>query len=115
VNLADTDTQLEQLHERAKQVRAIGFEHEEMIDQQTLRDLVPAVSEKCIGALAVNGGGFANPFQTVRAFYAKCLDFGVVFHQGSGVENIKRVGTDWSIQPTEETFTSRNVENCSGA
>ncbi len=115
VKLADTDIHLDQLRDRAKQVRAIGFEHEEMIDQQTLRDLVPAVSKECIGALAVKGDGFANPFQTVRAFYTKCVDLGVVFHQGHGVETITRFADDWVVRTAKHTVTARNLVNCSGA
>ncbi|MCF2871993.1 FAD-binding oxidoreductase [Octadecabacter sp. G9-8] len=115
VKLADTQTHMDQLRERAKQVRAIGFEHEEIIDQQTLRDLVPAVSKDCIGALAVTGDGYANPFQTVRAFYTKCIELGVVIHQGSGVENISRVADDWSVRTAHHTITARNIVNCSGA
>lgn len=115
VKLADTDEQLDQLRARAAQVRDMGFEHEEIIDQQTLRSLVPAVSPACVGAMAVRGDGFANPFQSTKAFHLKCKRLGVEFYEGSGVERIERVGTDWSVQTKDGTYVARNIVNCAGA
>ncbi|RPE67485.1 sarcosine oxidase subunit beta [Pacificibacter maritimus] len=115
VKLADTDEQMDQLRARAQQVRDIGFEHEHIIDQQTLRDLVPAVSPACIGAMAVKGDGFANPFQTIKAFHQKCKQLGVTFHEGSGVDRIERAGTEWSVQTADGTFVAPNIVNCAGA
>lgn len=115
VKLADTETHLDQLRARAGQVRAIGYEHEAVIDQQTLRELVPAVSPQCVGALAVKGDGFANPVETIQAFHRKCESLGVGFYQGSGVCSIKRVGSDWSVHTKEGLFTAHNLVNCAGA
>lgn len=115
VKLAETNTQLDQLRTRAAQVRALGFAHEEIIDQQTLRELVPAVSPACIGAMAVKGDGFANPFQTIQAFHHKCESLGVVFHEGSGVENIEQVGNNWAVHTKQGVFTAQNLVNCAGA
>ena len=86
VKLALTDNHMRELNDRAAKVRAMGFDHEEIIDQQTLREIAPAVSTECIGGMAVKGDGFANPFQTMQAFHKKCEQLGVVFRQGHGVE-----------------------------
>lgn len=115
VKLALTETHMEELRRRAANVRAIGFDHEQIIDRQTLREIVPAVAPECIGAMAVKGDGFANPFQTIKAFHAKCEKLGVVFSQGHGVEKIEQVGSDWAITTSERTFTAANLVNCAGA
>ncbi|MFK7997871.1 MAG: NAD(P)/FAD-dependent oxidoreductase [Granulosicoccus sp.] len=115
VKLALTSKQLDELRNRAAQVSAIGFEHEEIIDQQALRKLVPAVSPECIGALAVKGDGFADPFQTVQAFHHKCKKLGVVFHQGRAVEKIERSGNSWAVHVNQGVFMAHNLVNCAGA
>ena len=115
VKLALTETHIEELSSRAAKLRTMGFDHEEIIDQQTLRDIVPAVAPECIGAMAVKGDGFANPFQTIQAFHAKCEQLGVVFRQGHGVEKIEKTGPDWAITTSEGTFTAANLVNCAGA
>ncbi len=115
VKLALTETHMKELRDRAAKVRAIGFDHEEIIDQKTLRDLVPAVSPECIGAMAVEGDGFANPFQTIKAFSRTCEQLGVVFQQGNGVVKIEQVGEDWEVTTAEGRFTAANLVNCAGA
>ncbi len=115
VKLAETDEQMDQLRARAAQVCKMGFAHEEIIDQQVLRTLVPAVSPACIGAMAVKGDGFANPFKTTKAFHQKCKQLGVDFREGSGVERIERVGADWTVQTKEGAYVAQNIINCAGA
>jgi len=115
VKLALSDTHMDQLRSRVLEVRGIGFEHEEIIDQKTLRDLVPAVSPECIGAIAVYGDGFANPFQTIQAFHHKCERLGVGFHEGDCVEKIERSNNDWSVHTKKNVFTAHYLVNCAGA
>lgn len=115
VKLAMTDTHMEELSDRAAKVRAMGFDHEEIIDQQTLREIAPAVSPGCIGGMAVKGDGFANPFQTIQAFHTKCEQLGVIFRQGHGVEKVVQTGQDWAVTTSEGTFTAAHLVNCAGA
>ena len=115
VKLALTDTHIEELSDRAAKVRAMGFDHEEIIDQQTLREIAPAVSPECIGGMAVKGDGFANPFQTMHAFHSKCEQLGVVFRQGHGVQKVRQTGQDWEVTTSEGTFSAANLVNCAGA
>ena len=115
VKLALTNTQLDQLRARVAEVCALGFEHEEIIDQQTLRELVPAVSPECIGASLVKGDGFANPFQTIQAFHHKCERLGVGFHEGSRVERIERINKNWAVHTKQYVFTAQCIVNCAGA
>jgi sarcosine oxidase subunit beta len=96
-------------------VSAIGFEHEQLIDQQSLRELVPAVSPDCVGAIVVKGDGFANPFQTMRAFYQKCQRLGVIFHEGCRVERIERINDHWAVHTKQTIFSAQCIVNCAGA
>ncbi len=115
IKIAADDIALDQLRDRAKQVRDIGFEHEEIIDHAQLRDLLPAVVDGCAGGMVVRGDGSANPYRTVQAFRKKCENLGVVFHQGCGVNGIRRNGENWSIKTKETTFEAVNLVNCAGA
>ncbi len=115
IKLAASMDDLEQLGARAGQVRALGFEHEEIIDRQTLLDLLPAVSPDCVGGMIVRGDGSANPYRTVQAFRRKGENLGVVFHQESGVQKITRKGGIWQVQTGAGTFQAQNLVNCAGA
>jgi len=60
VKVAETPDELAALEKRAAEVRALGFDHEVIVDRQTLRDLLPAVAPHCIGGMHVAGDGYAD-------------------------------------------------------
>lgn len=115
IKVAEDEKGLEHLKDRSKEVRAIGFSHEKIIDRKALQELMPAVADHCVGAMMVEGDGFANPFRTVQAFRRKCEKLGVVFRQGVKVNNINKTGNSWSIQTSVEMFETANLVNCAGA
>src|SRR6056297_2928495 len=46
VRIAGTSEDLGALEERARRVRALGYDHEEMIGARELRQIVPAIGER---------------------------------------------------------------------
>ena len=67
-----------------------GFDHEEMIDRNELRDLVPAVAPHCIGGMVVRDDGYANPYQTVQAFRRKAISLGVRIVENNPLVSLKK-------------------------
>src|SRR5947207_10238304 len=51
IKVAESEEDLAKLRERAEQLRASGFEHEELVGREELRELLPAVSPHCVGGL----------------------------------------------------------------
>lgn len=115
VKIADSETALDQLRKRAAGLRDLGFEHEEIIDRQSLRDLLPAAALDCIGGMVVHGDGFANPYRTVQAFRRKCESLGVRFHQGVTVQGLEPKAGNWAAHTHTTTYEAANLVNCAGA
>ena len=47
IKVAETEAELAQLQQRVDNLRQAGFEHEKIIDQQQLREQVPALAPHC--------------------------------------------------------------------
>jgi sarcosine oxidase subunit beta len=115
VKVAETDAELRALRERREVVSGLGFEHEEIIDQVQLRELLPAIAPHCIGAMVVHGDGHANPFLTVKAFARKALALGVRFIEGAAVESLQKHGEIWQIGSAQGRLEAPILINCAGA
>jgi glycine/D-amino acid oxidase-like deaminating enzyme len=115
VKVAESEADLEKLLERATQVRAIGFEHEELIDARELRELLPAVAPQCVGGLVSRRDGAALPFRTTLAFKRKAEQLKVRFHEGTRVKGLKRSARIWKVETDRGVFEGPVVVNAAGA
>jgi sarcosine oxidase subunit beta len=115
IKVAETPGELEALDARAAQVRALGFDHETIIDRQILRDLLPAVSPHCIGGMFVAGDGYADPARTTAAFHRKARALGVKFIQGVTVSALARRAGIWRLATDGGAIEAPVILNCAGA
>ena len=115
VKVAESDAEMLQLRQRVDQLRSLGFLHEEMIDADELRQLIPAVSEHCRGAIISRDDGFALPYQTVSAFRRTAESAGAQFNSGSRVESVERRGKLWRVQSGQLVVEAPLLVNCAGA
>lgn len=115
VKVAETEPELQALRDRREKVRGLGFEHEEIIDQAQLRELIPAIAPHCVGGMAVHGDGHANPFLTVQAFRRKALALGVRILENTPVEALQRSATVWRVGSPRGVLEAPIVINCAGA
>jgi sarcosine oxidase subunit beta len=115
VEVAETETELAELQNRSQQIRKLGFSHEEIIDQKTLRELLPAASDRCIGGMVVYGDGHANPYRTTCAFRYKAEALGVQFFEGVAATQIERHAGLWQISTSHGQFEAPTLINCAGA
>jgi len=115
VRVAETPDDLETLKARARQVRDLGFTHEEMIGRDELYELVPALAPHCLGALIARDDGFASPARTTGAFRARAAELGAVFLEGCRAEPPRRRADAWEVPTTAGAVQSEFVINSAGA
>jgi sarcosine oxidase subunit beta len=115
VKVAENDAELQALQDRAKQVCAQGFDHEEIIGANELRQVVPAISRHCVGAMICREDGAAHPFQTVTAFRRKAAELGAQIRSGMTVTGLSQKAGIWSVEAGGGRFEAPVLINASGA
>lgn len=115
IKIAENDTDMRKLEERAKLVHSLGYTHEELIDAKEMRRMAPATAQHCVGALISHGDGFAEPYWTTRAFCAKAIRLGATLMEYSPVTAIERKNHVWRVLCGETAYEASMVVNCAGA
>lgn len=115
VKVAESEEEFDLLKSRVKKLEMDGYQHEEIITRTELKDLIPVISDHCRGAIVCQGDGHANPFRTVRAFYAASKLAGAQFFHGQAVDSIKRTGQTWKVTTRDFTCEAPLLINCAGA
>lgn len=96
--VAEQSDNLLKLESRVARLTGMGYRHEEIIDGDELRRLIPAISPHCIGASVARGDGAADPHRTLAAFRRSADAAGAVIHEGCGVQGIRQCGQEWSLE-----------------
>ena len=115
IKIAEDEAGLRALETRRQSVLGYGFQHEEMIGRDELREFLPAVAPHCVGGMIVRGDGHANPFETVQAFRRKALSLGVRIHENNPVTSLNRQGETWRVTTSNGNFEAPYLVNCAGA
>ena len=115
VKVAESEAEMAALDERARHLRSLGYHHEEVVDRDDLRRILPAVSDHCTGGLICRDDGFALPFQTVTAFRRRAEAEGTSFLTGWRVDRVERVGSLWRLTCNRGTVEAPVLVNCAGA
>jgi sarcosine oxidase subunit beta len=116
VKVAESAADMAKNEERVRAVRALGWTHEEMVDQAELRRLLPAIAPHAVGALVTRDDGSADPMRTVMAFRAAAERAGVAIIEGIAVTGL-RAGAAGSIvvETDQGEHAAERVANCAGA
>ncbi|MBL0141652.1 MAG: FAD-binding oxidoreductase [Betaproteobacteria bacterium] len=115
VKVAESAQELETLEKRARTVRGLGFDHEEVIDAAEVRRLVPALAPHCVGAMVVRDDGAADPFRTTLAFGTRAREAGAAIEEGEAVVGIERQAGSWLVIGTRGRYRAPVVVNAAGA
>ena len=115
VRIAENSEAMQALEERAAMVRALGFEHEEIIGRQALYKLLPTLSPHCEGALICRNDGYARPFHALNAFRRKALSLGVEYFTSTRVDAIEHGSKGWQLSTPKGDFSAPILVNCAGA
>jgi sarcosine oxidase subunit beta len=114
--VAESEADMARLQARLDQVRALGWTHEELVDQAETRRLMPAIADHVVGALVVRDDGAADPMRTVMAFRRAAQEAGARIVEGVGVTGLERTA-DGTIRVETDAgdFEAERVANCAGA
>lgn len=116
VKVAESEAELAALKARVDEVRALGFAHEELIDRQELREMVPAIADHCVGAIICRADGAANPYRTTMAFRRAAVRAGAMVIEGTRVTGLKRDGGSWRVDTADgSSHAAAVIVNCAGA
>lgn len=116
VRVAETEAELARLAERAAQMRALGFRHEEVVDADTLRGLLPAVAGHVVGGLIARRDGYAVPLRTTQAFGRAATAAGAEILEGVRVSDAERRDGRWILKSRDaNTYAAPYLVNAAGA
>jgi sarcosine oxidase subunit beta len=115
VLVAENEAELQACRARVAELNALGFIHEELVDQAELRRLVPAVAETCPGGVVSRRDGAANPAQTTTAFRRKAALLGATVCEGMAASNIRKVDALWQVDVGADSYAAPVLVNAAGA
>jgi sarcosine oxidase subunit beta len=115
VLVAESEPELATLRARVDDLRLRGYTHEELIDREELKRLLPAVSDACPGGIVSRRDGAADPFRTTQALRRKAVALGATVHEGVNVTGLERRGGVWRVATSDGGFEAPVVVNAAGA
>ncbi|PWC56790.1 FAD-dependent oxidoreductase [Azospirillum sp. TSO22-1] len=116
IKVAENEAELAAGRDRVAQLNALGFTHEEVVDEAELRRLVPAIADHCVGAVVSRGDGAALPYRTTLAFKRRAESLGARFVEGAAVSRVARAGGGWRVETAAgEAHEAPVLVNCAGA
>ena len=115
IRVAENSADMLILEDRAAMVRALGFEHEEVIGAEELYRLVPALIPHCKGGLISRNDGYGRPFHALNAFRRKACSLGAEFRPSTRVDELEYNAGEWSASTPNGEFRAPLLVNCAGA
>jgi sarcosine oxidase subunit beta len=115
VLVAESEEELAGFRDRVEDLRLKGFAHEELVDREELKRLVPAVSDHCPGGVVSRRDGAADPFRTTQAFRRRAIEKGVEVIEGVRVSGLGRSGQVWRVETSDGPIEAPKVVNAAGA
>lgn len=115
IKVAESAAELAVLAERKKQLKNMGYAHEELIDTDELQRLVPPIARHCVGALIVRTDGAADPYRTTAAFAARARKAGVEIIEGEAITALQPQRDGWLVIGTRGSYRAYAVVNAAGA
>ena len=115
IKVAESEAEFETLKQRVQALNALGFFHEELINQAELKERIPAISNHCYGAILCKDDGYAKPYQTVNAFQNAAIKAGAIFKYNQPVAKVKRDNNTWKVASASTEVEAPILVNCAGA
>lgn len=115
LKLAENLAELEECRQRVEQLQALGFDHEVLIDQQQVFDIIPTVARYVVGGIWVKDDGYAVPYKTVTAFRLAAQKLGVLVHETTPAQRIEQTGSQWRVTTARGVYTAEHLVVTAGA
>ncbi len=115
IRVIETEDELENARQRVKDLNEMGFDHEVILEQNELREYLPAVSDHVLAGLACIEDGFAQPFHTTFAIAQKAKAEGVRIYEQCRATGLKQADGVWSVETSQGAFKAPKVLVAGGA
>lgn len=115
VKVAESDSDMATLRARDEELRTLGYTHEKLLDAESLRELLPAVSRHVVGGVVAENDGCAIPFRAVTGFRRAAERLGAEVRSNWRVERIERTGEMWRVSGPAGTAEAPLLAICAGA
>ncbi|OAG73814.1 sarcosine oxidase subunit beta [Gluconobacter japonicus] len=103
VRIARTETDFATETARVQALQSDGYTHEEMINANDLKALLPQLGPECAGASYARNDGAADPHLTLRAFRRAAERAGARMMEGVTVTQLSRHNTYWDLDGIAHT------------
>lgn len=115
IGLAESADEMAWCHTRVAEMRALGYDFEEVIDVAELKRLVPSVADICRGAIISRRDGHANPFRTTQSFRLRAEELGARIFERTRVTGLEQSDAGWTVTTNNGVFQAETIVNCGGA
>ncbi len=112
----ETEAELADMEKRQAVLKDLGHHFEELVGQERLREIIPAIAPKFIGGVYSKGDGFALPYKACKAFHVSTIAAGTKIYEHSRVVSIERQAGVFHVRiDNGTTFTAPQILNSAGA
>lgn len=115
LKLAETPAELEECRLRVQSLKALGFDHEVLIDQAQVFDIIPTVARHVVGGIWVKDDGYAVPYKVVTAFRLAAERLGVKVHEKTPAHRIEQRGQQWTVSTPGGVYSAEHLVITAGA
>jgi sarcosine oxidase subunit beta len=115
LKLAETPAELEACRLRVQSLQTLGFDHEVLIDQAQVFDIIPTVARHVVGGIWVKDDGYAVPYKVVTAFRLAAVKLGVKVHEKTPAHRIEQRGRQWTVSTPGGVYSAEHLVITAGA
>ncbi len=114
VRIAPDHDALTLFEDRVAKLRALGFDHEEVVGPREIRELIPTYSGPCKGGMISRKDGFALPALTLKHFFNAARSEGAKFMGSCRVRDIIPRSSGFKVVTDQGGVNSKILVNCAG-
>jgi sarcosine oxidase subunit beta len=114
--IAETEAEMGEMEKRVALTRSLGWDHEELINREELKKILPMAAGHCKGAMIARDDGAAEPFLATNAIYRAALKNGAAALEHTLVQALEHAAGDlWRVHCGVRFFEAPMIVNCAGA
>ncbi|PWB19305.1 FAD-dependent oxidoreductase [Comamonas sp. JNW] len=100
---------------RVAMLNGLGFFHEQWVDQQQVRELVPSISPHVVGGIWADRDGYALPYKVATAYRLAAEKLGVQIVEQAPVLQVDHQAGMWQASTAQGAFHAPWLVNTAGA
>lgn len=100
---------------RVAMLNGLGFFHEQWVDQQQVRELVPSISPHVVGGIWADRDGYALPYKVATAYRLAAEKRGVQIVEQAPVLRVDHQSGMWQASTAQGVFHAPWLVNTAGA